>query len=201
MYCFQTAEFFVDIGIMEKNPENRLTVDQIANHDWLKAELPRDPYEVPIIPFVDPDADESITPSPMRSASPRRSTFSSNASQEEEDFFRLPPPGHISNPNFAYDSTLAPYLELMFEDLPQISRRSSASRVPVVKTTSFSQRIISRLRTPSTQSRPATGDQLQDSFKSDGKGHVKRTPSNTSNRSRPMTPFFQTSEKDRCKVQ
>lgn len=76
----------------------------------------------------------------------------------DETLFRIAPAGHISNPNFAHDSTLPVFLEMMFEDLPHISRRTSiADRMRALQTkhVSFPERLMNRLRTPSS-SRPET---------------------------------------------
>lgn len=86
-------------GILERDPDKRLSIDSILNHTWLRTDYPLDSSEVPVIPGF-----KSIN---------------------EDTIDKCQKKCFISNQQFAHDTTLVPYLEQMFEDLPQLLRRSS----------------------------------------------------------------------------
>jgi serine/threonine protein kinase len=192
-------------GILEPDADKRLTLDQISNHIWLKAEIPRDPKEVPVIPY------HASSSSPLRSVEgattanePQDDTDngvniqvgpSTIVTNSEEDLnIRSPLAGHLSNPSFATDTTLVPYLETMFTDLANMCRRSSQVEADMIRRLqrrpTLKDRLLSRISRPSTASA------------GDSSGSVRERPnSRTSNKSRPQTPFFMRSDAERCKMQ
>ncbi len=86
---------------MAANPEERTTLEAVAIHTWLKVELPRmKAEEVPVI----------------------EATQNQTRDETETELKSL---DVISNPDYAYDTTLIPYLESMFFELPTTVRRSS----------------------------------------------------------------------------
>lgn len=87
---------------------------------WLKAEIPRDPNEISLFTDLpksddgnfsreDLNAEDAGIPqiNVIPSSTPRRSI--------------------LSNPDFAYETTLISYLEETFKELPAIGRRSSVA--------------------------------------------------------------------------
>ena len=100
-------------GILEKEPEKRASLDEISSHPWLLLDIPRHPKEIPVIP-----------PPGVRGY-PEMEPISETITEETTP--TLPPTlNRLSNPSYAYDTTLIPYLESMFDDLPVRYRRSSA---------------------------------------------------------------------------
>eukprot|EP00158_Paraphelidium_tribonemae_P007216 Partr_v1_DN28156_c0_g1_i7_m55487 putative serine threonine kinase 11 len=95
--------------IMTKDPKERLTLVQISDHNWMRAEIPKSDSEVPVLPLLNVQPSDS-----SHSSEPLDPII-----DESQDY------AQISNPNFAYDTTLIPYMEAMYEDIPQYCRRSS----------------------------------------------------------------------------
>jgi serine/threonine protein kinase len=102
--------------ILEKDPAQRLTLEKIEGHNWLKAELPRSQDEIKVIPVLD-------TPMSQVSQGQLKEELLLAEEQKAASEVALT---NISNPNFSYDTTLIPFLENMFEDLTNNLRRSSA---------------------------------------------------------------------------
>jgi serine/threonine-protein kinase 11 len=93
--------------ILEKDAGRRYSLDQIRAHLWVQLDIPRHPKEISVTPPLDNDSGVHSSPIP------------------EDQPAQPPTHSHLSNPNYAYDTTLIPYLEPMFDDLPTRYRRSS----------------------------------------------------------------------------
>ncbi|KAI3631570.1 hypothetical protein MIR68_010453 [Amoeboaphelidium protococcarum] len=131
------------------DPDSRFGVDQILSHPWTCNKLKKSQNEVPVVPLqrsddfsldqdghqqsrlmskntIPEEEDEDLTGAVGRSSgdiitSPSQATKFSKSSTGKTQYRS----GEISNPDFAYDTTLIPYLEQMFEDMPHKFRRSS----------------------------------------------------------------------------
>ena len=76
---------------------------------WMKVQLEPSEYETTIVPCV------------SQISSLHKVEGSSTLETVQASVI------NISNPNYAYDTTLMPYLETMYEEIPRIYRRSSVS--------------------------------------------------------------------------
>lgn len=153
----------------------------------MKAEIPRDVDEVPVIPYLVP----IIHLNPETSGDQEPGASDLVVSVEPEAFNRHAPPGHLSNPSFAYDTTLVPFLETMFADLTVNYRRSSKIEADLIRS-AFKQNNSLTTRFIRSISRPQSTSSNES---------ASRPSSITGRPSRPNTPSFLRADAERCKIQ